>query len=121
MRILRRHAGFTTNSSASSEWVWPPPEPPGAKKDQAQEGAEGGVARPTPPGETPNGEQSGPGTAATAQGSGETAPAPRPPERQSPLLENVLIIGGLCLAVLGVFALERAIRRWLRQRRSEDI
>ncbi len=103
MKILRRHLGFTTNSSASSEWsdisqmIRENPEkfglPP--KEDDEQDATEENAATPT----------------------SDREPEPPP----SFLAENLLAIGGLLLALLGIFALERILRRaWARHRARED-
>lgn len=36
----------------------------------------------------------------------------------SPLVDNLTMIGGFVLALIGIFALERLIRRWIKRVRS---
>jgi hypothetical protein len=103
MRILRRHLGFTTNSSASSEWTGGPvgqTTPPGSKPLAAPDPA-------APPATAP--------TQTAAYGGAAEAPG-----RPSPLWDNVLVLGGILLAILGIFAIERLVRRRLRRRKAAD-
>lgn len=120
MKILRRHCGFTTNSSAASEWVndpatqnWkiiePAPNPAGAP---APADAASTTGTPAAPGTTP-GQPTGANSATPAAADG-ARPA-------SPLLDNLVVLGGLLLAVLGILAIERFIRRRLRQRSGDDV
>jgi hypothetical protein len=112
VKVLRRHCGFTTNSSAASEWVSGPigpTTPPGWKP--AAPGLLGGAAT-TAPSVAPTAPVPG---VASAIESAETGARP------SPLLDNLAVLGGLLLAVLGVLAIERLIRRRLRRRSQDDV
>ena len=103
MRILRRHQGFTTNSSASSEWI----------SDPIDNAVPLMAVRPTASGAS---HASIPATGSTSAATPATTPAPRP----TVLWDNLQVVGGLLLAVLGIFALERWIRRRLRRREDDD-
>lgn len=98
MNILRRFKGFTTNSSSAAEWT-PPSDL--LNKDAATDGktAENAPANVANSAMTEKRTESAPGTA-------------------SRLSENVTIIAGFALAVVGVFVVERLIRRLLRNRRA---
>lgn len=115
MKILRRSFGYTTNSSSASEFV--------LSEDLQRQIEEAKRRKAIENGEIPPGEavQEEPGAPTTGDSEGGTAPAEQPPaERPSPLLENAMVIGGLLLAVLGVFAIERAVRRTLRRARERN-
>lgn len=115
MKILRRHRGFTTNSSSASEWVLPTKPPEVQRMEQQQAGqavqtsdpapSDSSVTQTSPP-------QSGSVTPVS------TAPEPEPPP--SLVVDNLIVIGGLLLTILGVFAIERLVRRVLRKARSDD-
>jgi hypothetical protein len=117
MRILRRHQGFTTNSSASSEWYSDPIEP--SKPLTAV-----GLANLPVPGATaaatPAATSTGAGATTGAHAVSATTPVTVPVSRPTVLWDNLQVVGGLLLAVLGIFALERWIRRRLRRRDDDD-
>lgn len=122
MKILRHHRGFTTNSSASSEWVYPPPEELMVPVDEAEaDDAEDTGDAPAGPAPGPGGDAD-PGRIEGAGPATGTAVAPREPaaERPSYLVDNLLLLGGMLLAILGVFALERTVRTVLRRRRQAE-
>jgi len=90
VKILRRHHGFTTNSSASSEWI-PPPTP---LKDRSDETV--GTPK-TAGGDAPltTGRIEGGGSATpTSLRDGQQAAtgAAQRHERPSPLVDNVLVV-----------------------------
>ena len=100
MKILRRHKGFTTNSSSASEWLIPG-KPVGGGTNQYD--ASGNLV-------------SNASTTAVT----EAASSPTPPS--NPLAGNTLMVVGLLGAVLGLFAVERLIRRILKKKSiDEDI
>ncbi len=118
MRILRRHQGFTTNSSASSEWYSDPIEPskPLSAVGLANLPVPGATAAATPAATaTPSA-----GATAGAHAVSATTPTIVPVSRPTVLWDNLQVVGGLILAVLGIFALERWIRRRLRRRDDDD-
>jgi len=107
MKILRIRRGYTTNSSAYTEWLPPPPETPAA--GQSAQGAAPAATPATP--------------AASAAGTGPAVPAatvqPVSSQPASPLGGNALVIGGLAGALVVVFAIERLIRRLRRKSANE--
>ncbi|MCB1724633.1 MAG: hypothetical protein H6959_07460 [Chromatiaceae bacterium] len=112
MKILRIRRGFTTNSSAYTEWL-PPTSQQGNAGAQAPPGqsttppaAQGAVA----PGTTPT------VPAATAGASSPTAGATPPGHAAG----NTLTVVGVIGALLAVFVTERVIRRLRRNRRPDD-
>lgn len=139
MKILRRHRGFTTNSSSASEWIDPDRPPASIPLDQFD--AMGNrIPSTTPPSDTPPEAQGdgGPATIslegfefnpfATPSPQPEAPSAPEatatatPPEETLPSVasENTAMVLGFLGAVLGVFALERLIRLWLRKRKEVE-
>jgi hypothetical protein len=122
MKILRRHRGFTTNSSSASEWIDPSDPPASIPLDQFDAS---GSRIPTPQPTTATRDE-GP---ATISLEGYTAPKPSATSTPAPkatpaprniAAENTLMVFGFLGTVLGVFVLERIIRRKLRQRKEED-
>lgn len=100
MKILRVRRGYTTNSSAYTEWL-PPPAGGGAQSSGAPAGgaAVGG---------------SGPAGTSAPAASGTQAPSPMPlaqPQSPSQLGGNSLLVGGLVAAVVAAFVGERLLRR----------
>jgi|UPI000731EF95 hypothetical protein len=106
MKILRLRRGYTTNSSAYTEWLPPPPQAPAAGQTQAAPGAPATAALPTP------GTPATPAVAAPAP-HGVSAPPP------SPAAGNSLVIGGLVAALVAVFVGERVLRRRKRRPPSD--
>lgn len=108
MNILRRFKGFTTNSSSAAEWTPPPDLLEPDKPNDADGGTE-----PSANSATQGAAQPASANSATVEESGrsDTAAASR-------LNENVTILAGFALAVLGVFVVERLIRRLVRNRRA---
>jgi hypothetical protein len=103
MKILRVRRGYTTNSSAYTEWLPPPPQ--GGNAGQTV----------TPPAQTPSPRAAGPAATVPGQtGQGVAAQAP------SHLAGNSLLVAGLLAALVGVFVAERILRR-LRRRGTKDI
>ncbi len=129
MKILRRHHGFTTNSSSASEWIDPESPPASIPLDQFDAH---GVRLPQSDGEVDLlNEDSAP---ATISLDGWT-PTPRPgeqsrrevqpeksssPPRKDVASENVSMLIAFVGSVLGLFALERIIRRSLRARKNKE-
>jgi hypothetical protein len=87
MKILRIRRGFTTNSSASTEWV-PPPNAAGPNPLSGQ------ASQTTP----------------SSQGAGHAA-------GNGQLATNGLTIGGIVLAIVSIFLAERVIRLVVRKRK----
>lgn len=111
MKILRIRRGFTTNSSASSEWVPPP----------WQQNALGFRKGPNAPGYSPSGSPlpgtGMPGATAESTGvSGSAAPATGAPA--AGLAGNSLTIGLVVAGVVALFAVDRLARRWLRRNKD---
>ena len=115
MKIIREHHGFTTNSSASSEWVDLAAKYQELARQQAAEEAakkaeEAGVS-PDEPG-------------ANDADYSQQAAAPVVPEAPSappnPLLNNIATIGLIIFSVLGIFAVERGLRKYLKQRKAAN-
>ena len=115
MKIIREHHGFTTNSSASSEWVDLAAKYQELARQQAAEEAakkaeEAGVS-PDKPG-------------ANDADNSQQAAAPVVPEAPSappnPLLNNIATIGLIIFSVLGIFAVERGLRKYLKQRKAAN-
>ena len=98
MTILRRFKGFTTNSSSAAEWT-PPPDLLNGDAATGEKTAEDAPANAANSAVTEKRAETAPGTA-------------------SRLTENVTILAGFALAVVGVFVLERLIRRLIRNRRA---
>ncbi|MFW5829777.1 MAG: hypothetical protein ACOCXA_05900 [Planctomycetota bacterium] len=110
MRILRRHRGFTTNSSSASEWA-------DIQKDMQENPEKYGLP--------PRTDQAEPAEAREPQAEAREPQADKPEtaqsfDRESVLRDNLMVIGGLVLAVLGIVLLERMLRRWLARRRNHD-
>lgn len=100
MKILRIRRGYTTNSSAYTEWL-PPPAGGSAQSNGAPATgtASGG---------------SGPGGASAPVVSGTQAPSAMGSTQTQPpsqLGGNSLLVGGLLAAVVAVFVGERLVRR----------
>jgi hypothetical protein len=111
MKILRRHVGFTTNSSASSEWA-DLSAMYQAMADNGGTGTDGETAAAPADGST--------GGAAPDIGKVEVSPTPVAPKPPMMLWDNLSVIGGLLLTIVGFFAAERLIRRRLRKRRAQQ-
>jgi len=114
MKILCCFKGFTTNSSAASEWI-PPDFPvqnsPGNKKESNSEStASDNTQSGTSSGDNT---QSNSATQENAKTSTETNSAPRN-ETPSQTQENILVIAGFIMAILGIFLAERLIRKAIR-------
>jgi len=133
MKILRRHRGFTTNSSSASEWIDPERPPASIPLDQFD--ADGNRILPTPTPESGSGD-GGPATIslegfefnpfATPSPSPSPKPeataAPVPVEEELPSVasENTAMVLGFLGAILGIFALERMLRLWWRKRKEQE-
>ena len=108
MKILRIRRGFTTNSSASSEWVPPP----------WQQNALGFRQGPNAPGTSPSGSPL-PGSTATASGPlGKSGPAAGDVGFGN-LGANSVTLGLVLAGIAAAFATERLVRRLLRRNRRE--
>lgn len=106
MKILRIRRGYTTNSSAYTEWL---PPPPGSTQGQQPAAA--------PPGTT-----AAPPAAANLQGI-TVAPPAQPvaaAPAQGPLGGNLMMVTGIVAVVAGAFIAERVIRRMRSGRSVED-
>ncbi len=127
MRILRVKRGFTTNSSASSEWV-----PPTWKGVVGPQTSPSGTAPTTaaPSGGARTESLSGQGgTSSTASGqitgpaaeTGTTVAAlnPSTPSTSTNLTGNSITIGLVAAGILLAFAGERFVRRMLRKSKGE--
>lgn len=134
MKILKRHTGFTTNSSGASEWVEganpfednPYEEPGAAPGTQSENGvappaagvAETGALAPGALRSTNATDAPDATEARTEAPSGESPePAASP---ASPGYTNALVIGGLVLLVAGIFVVDRAVCRLMGMRGDED-
>ena len=107
MKILRIRRGFTTNSSASSEWV-PPQWTPGSKVPPAPGSA------PSVSGASPS------GTPPTSVTPVATEPMPAPVQPVSNLPTNAWAVGGVLGLVALVVAIERTMRRVLGPRKLSE-
>ena len=104
MKILRSHHGFTTNSSSASEWIrtgGPETKHLGEKFD-----AQGNLV---------TNYVSGSGSIHTTVVQTAKAPASTTAPASSNANNNLVMIGGLVGAVLGVFAIERIVRKALKK------
>lgn len=143
MKILRRHSGFTTNSSAASEWIDPESAPASIPLDRFD--AQGNRIPATPATPAPRGEDSGPATISldgaavptddrveenagpasidlgdwkpTPRPSATTAPTSPDTDRKPLATENTLMVLGFLGTLLGIFMVERLLRRWWRKKR----
>lgn len=108
MKILGLHRGFTTNSSASSEWVDPKSMFKSGKFDK------NGNFIPNPEYAPPGQRQDGKSTT--------TSLATATPDTARPnfLAENAIMILCFLAAVMGLFALERFIRRLIKKLRADS-
>jgi hypothetical protein len=132
MKILRIRRGFTTNSSAFTEWV-PPPGSSGMLRNTFTTPGESSSTTPAPGG--------APGGSATAPGASPMLPGGPPTASPSPVAAgpqptvsvsggsqvqasghapgnlggNSLVIGGVAGAVLLGFVIERVVRRRARR------
>ena len=123
MKILRVRRGFTTNSSASSEWVAPRWEQQ-LLGPKVQSGT-------SPSGTSPSGSSSGTSQTASpsastatqaAAGQGATSTLAAAPAAQSGsggLAGNGAILGLLALGIVLAFAAERLFRGLMRRRRVQ--
>ena len=113
MKIIRVRRGYTTNSSAYTEWL-PPPQNGGAGQ-AAQGGSGAATAGSAPPAQVARPPAPSPGAATAVPPPG--APAATAPS--SPAAGNSLVFAGLAAALAGVFVTERVIRRLRRRRKDE--
>jgi pyruvate/2-oxoglutarate dehydrogenase complex dihydrolipoamide acyltransferase (E2) component len=115
MKILRIRRGYTTNSSAYTEWL-PPPPGTAASGQTGQGGATGTTTGAAPAGPAP-------ASAGTPAAASPTVPAPGAQsvgaQSASPLAGNALIVAGLVAAVVAVFGIERLLRRLRRNSAGE--
>ena len=120
MKIIREHHGFTTNSSASSEWV------DLAEKYQQlalQQAAEQAAKND----ENAADEQSDDPASHQDKEAAKQPAAPVIPEAPSappnPFMSNLATLSLIVLSVLGIFAIERGLHRYLKQRKaaSDDV
>lgn len=113
MKIRRVRRGYTTNSSAYTEWL-PPPQNGPAPGPGGQAAQGGGATQGARPGTPPP-----PAAGTTTTVPAPTVPSAAPPP--SPATGNSLVLAGLALALAGVFVTERIVRR-LRRRppKTED-
>lgn len=118
MKILRRHHGFTTNSSAASEWADLAAEYQrmAGLASPASTSATSATATSTDAAGGPVAISITSQTLATTAAVGES-----PPSRESPLVDNLFVLLGLALAIVGVFAVERLVRRLARRRPDDDV
>lgn len=98
MKILRIRRGYTTNSSAYTEWL----PPPGGGS------AQGSGATGTAPGGSGPAASSAPAVSGTQAPSAMAGAQTQPP---SQLGGNSLLVGGLLAAVVAAFVGERLLRR----------
>lgn len=110
MKILGLHRGFTTNSSASSEWVSP--------KSMFKSGSfdKDGNFIPNegfaPPGERQQEAAATSSQASSTPGSSNTRP--------NVFADNAMMLLAFVAAVLGLFATERFVRRMIKKAREKN-
>lgn len=135
MRIIKVRRGYTTNSSAASEFVPPeswsqgsapvPPVPGGAPPGGPQAPAPGSTAKPFPipvrPGEFTARATPGADAAAGVAPPGQTIQQPQAPASPpAPGLTGTGVLGGLAALVGIAFVAERGIRAALKRWRRHD-
>lgn len=121
MKIIREHHGFTTNSSASSEWVDLAAKYQELALQQAEEQANA-ISKPA--------EEANPDVKLDPAEKIDTSDtlkqpsAPVVPEAPTappnPFVSNLTTLGLIILSVLGIFALERGVRRYMKKRKEEE-
>ena len=128
MKILRVRRGFTTNSSASSEWVPPTWQGVVGPQKTSPSGTAPTTAAPSGGARTESISGQG-GTSSTASGqitgpaaaTGTTVAAlnPSTPSTSTNLTGNSITIGLVAAGILLAFAGERFVRRMLRKGKAE--
>lgn len=105
MKILRHHKGFTTNSSSSSEWVTPGMSATTLPDDAFD--AQGNLI------------DTNQTTAASTNAAQTNAVTEVDPDHHEALNQNfsnnLIMIGGFICAILGIFAVERLLRKVLKK------
>ena len=97
MKILRAHHGFTTNSSSAAEWVTNLPGVP-----LSEFNAQGNVA------------DSNVLISVTNQPTEEPQPSAKVAS------DNLIMLGGFVCTILGIFAVERIIRKKISAKRQAE-
>ena len=125
MKIIREHHGFTTNSSASSEWVDLAAKYQELARQQAEQHAKK-TRKKKPPPKTPMAKR-------MPKASWQNPCWKKKPTTRSrrwrqrcrmrqcptiPFMDNLATIGLIAMSILGIFAVERAIRRWMKKRQA---
>ena len=126
MKILRVRRGFTTNSSASSEWVPPAWRPNSLPPSLSQKDGSPSATGTSSSGATGSGGSPGTNPAATTQIAGTNSqtraeiPAATPPgaAANSNLTANTLTTGLLIGGVILLFGAERLARRMFQKSRA---
>ena len=121
MKIIREHHGFTTNSSASSEWVDLAAKYQQLAREQAAEEAAQRAKEEGLTGDEPAAKQGGEIDGADSANESASPVIPEAPSAPpNPFISNIATLGLIVCSVLGIFALERGVRKYLKTRKAAN-